>query len=150
MSRTIVKTVNCTSYNEEDGCIEDTYTFEIKINTGYVYIRHEISCGLAGRQLFCAPPIITNYGTPIPEYIVQMIDMVLVNDDFKMESRHKAASIDKFIIWLDDSMKEISKEKRETEKRIERLEQETEEQFQENKKFMETNINLLSGLLQKN
>jgi hypothetical protein len=156
MSRTIVKTINCTSYNEEDGCIQDTYHFEIKIDTGYVYISHENACGLMGNQLFCAPPIITNYETPIPEYITKMIDMFLVNEDFKTESRHRSSAVEKFILWFDESMKQISREQRETAKKIERLEKENdelekdmEEQYQQNKRFMETNMNLLRGLLKK-
>jgi hypothetical protein len=156
MSREILKTINCTSYSEEDGCIQDTYTFEIKIDTGYVYIRHEISCGLMGNQLFCAPPIITNYGISIPEYIVQMINMVLVNDDFKTEARHRSSAVEHFILWLDSSMKQLSKEQKETSEKIEslekekeELEKEMEEQYLRNKRFMDTNISLLLSLQNK-
>jgi hypothetical protein len=156
MYRNIVKTINCTSYSEEDGCIQDTYTFEIKVETGYVYINHEICCGLDGKHLFCAPPIITNYETPIPEHITQMINMFLVNDDFKIEPRYRSSAIEKFIVWLDESMKQISREQKEKAEKINKLEREKDElekemedQYLQNKKFMDININLLRSLQNK-
>lgn len=149
MSRIISQTIHCTSYCDEDGCMNDTYVFEINIDAGCVSIRHEISCGLLGHPLFSAPSSVTNYGVPIPEHIVQMINMVLVDNDFKTEPRHKSAAIERFIGWLDTAMKhevrasakleKLKKEKAELEKDIE-------DQYQMQKSFMEVNIGILSSM----
>lgn len=152
MSRIISQTINCTSYSEEDGCTNDTYVFEINIDTGCVSIRHEISCGLIGHALFSAPSSVSNYGVPIPEYIVHMINMVLVDNDFKTEPKHKSAAIEKFILWLDSAMKhevrsfvKIEQLKKDNDE----LEKEMESEYQSNKSFMDMNISLLSSLVYK-
>jgi hypothetical protein len=105
-------TVNCVSYCEEDGCTHDTYKFNICCETGEISIKHDIACGLSGNQLFCAPPIVKNYGIPIPDHIVHMINMMLVNNDFKIEPRYKAAAIENFIKWFTQAMDDLVKEKK--------------------------------------
>lgn len=120
-------TVNCVSYCEEDGCTQDKYTFEIETATGEVTIKHEIICGLSGSQLFCAPSFKKNYGNPIPEHMIHMTNMMLINNDFKMESRYKAIAVENFIKWFTDSMESLSKEKKEVDASIKQLKKEKEE-----------------------
>lgn len=152
---TICKNVQCTSYSEEDGCTVDNYSFTFMVEEGRVIIRHEISCGLMGNQLFCGPPIDTCYGIPIPEHLLQMATMVLETNELRIEPRRKAEAVESFISWFDDSMKQIAKEKRELHLRIERitnenavLENEMKEMYKAERKFMSTRVGLL-GLLNK-
>jgi hypothetical protein len=152
---TICKNVQCTSYSEEDGCTVDNYSFTFMVEEGRVIIRHEISCGLMGNQLFCGPPIDTCYGIPIPEHLLQMATMVLETNELKIEPRRKAEAVESFISWFDDSMKQLAKEKRQVGIQTDRLKKETAllekemaEMYEREKRYMNTNIGLL-GLLKK-
>lgn len=152
---TICKNVQCTSYSEEDGCTVDNYSFTFMVEEGRVIIRHEISCGLMGNQLFCGPPIDTCYGIPIPEHLLQMATMVLETNELRIEPRRKAEAVESFISWFDDSMKQIAKEKRQVSIQTDRLKKETAlleremaEMYEREKIFMNSNIGLL-GLLKK-
>lgn len=147
--------VNCVSYSDQDGCTYDNYDFEIHVDTGRIAIHHEILCGLMGTQLFCEPAIEKDFGIPIPDHVTQMIHMVLVNNAFQTEPRHKAAATDHFVKWLVDSMEKLAAEHQEHNELLQRLtgekdtaEQEMEQQYQEHKAWVNTSIELLS-LLQK-
>jgi hypothetical protein len=152
---TICKNVQCTSYSEEDGCTVDNYSFTFMVEEGRVIIRHEISCGLMGNQLFCGPPIDTCYGISIPEHLLQMATMVLETNELRIEPRRKVEAVESFISWFDDSMKQIAKEKRQVSIQTDRLKKETAlleremaEMYEREKIFMNSNIGLL-GLLKK-
>lgn len=147
--------VNCVSYSEEDGCTYDDYDIQIQVETGVIEIHHEIRCGLMGNQLFCEPAIIKHFGIPIPPHLIQMIHMMLINNDFKTEPRHKAAATDHFLKWLIDSMECLSQEKKQNSMTVENLkmekqnaERDLEEQHQDHQAWMNTNMELLK-LLQK-
>jgi hypothetical protein len=148
--------VNCVSYNDQDGCTYDDYTFEIDPNTGSIVIHHEIRCGLMGTQLFCEPAIEKEFGFPIPHHMVSMIQMMIVNDDFKTEPRHRSAAIDQFIQWLLASMEQLATEHKAHTDLVQRLteekelaEQEVEAQYHEHKTWMDTSIGLMESFLQR-
>lgn len=110
--------VECESYSEGDGYTKETYTIEIKADIGTVKIRQDILCGLMGKNLFSEPTIDKNYGTPIPDYMIQMAKIILENNDFHIQPRHRSSAIEKFIQWFDYSMQQISREKEEPKKEI--------------------------------
>ncbi len=148
--------VNCVSYSDQDGCTYDDYNFEINVETGSVVIHHEIRCGLMGTQLFCEPAIEKEFGFPIPAHMVQMIHMMLVNNDFKTEPRHKAAATDTFIQWLLSSMEQLATEHKTHTELVQQLteekelaEQEVEAQSQDHKRWMDTSLGLMESFLQR-
>lgn len=120
----MIVTVNCVSYCQEDGCTNDKYTFDLDVETGRVSITHEISCGFMGNQLFSGPPFVKDYGIPIPDHIIHMINMMFINNDFKIDSRYKSTAVENFIKWFTDSMEDLAKENRENEETINQLKKE--------------------------
>jgi hypothetical protein len=148
--------IECNSYSDEDGYTKDTYKVEIQSNTGSVKISHDILCGLMGKALFSVPCIDKNYGVPIPDYMVQLMRMMIETNDLKTEPRYQAASLENFIQWFDCAMEQIAKEKKEANDLLqkaksenEELEKELEEEHATHMRWMSTNNNLLKSFLNR-
>ena len=151
----IVFKVNCVSYSDEDGCTYDDYDIQIHVPTGRIEIHHEIRCGLMGNQLFCEPPIVKDFGIPIPPYLLQLVHMMFLNNDLKTEPRQKAVATDNFWKWWLDTMEFLAQETTQHQSTIKHLtmekedaERDLEEQYQDHKNWMKTSMELLQ-LLQK-
>jgi hypothetical protein len=103
-------TTECESYSEGDGYTKDIYVIEIHSEIGFVKIQHHMICGLIGKSLFSVPIVEKNYGISIPDYMTQIFRMMLENNDFETQPRHRSSAIEKFIQWFDNSMQQISKD----------------------------------------